>query len=225
MKDLLIRVMDVATQKFGAEYVEIRAQKLFKTMLTLKEERVEAAKEGIENGAALRVLVDGAWGFASVGTFNLETLSSALSDACKMAKAASLRLKTQIKLAKGKTFEDKVLAKPRKNPSQISIEDKITTTSAIAKTILSHDQRVKSCTLDYLDLVGTSYFINNEGTYIEQDKLYIWSRITATAKEADVLTFSREEIGSTAGYEVFDIETPEVVGEKVAKRAVEQLKA
>ncbi|MEM3641874.1 MAG: DNA gyrase modulator, partial [Candidatus Bathyarchaeia archaeon] len=69
MKNILARVMDTATQKFGAEYAEIRAQKLFKTMLTLKEERVEAAKEGIENGAALRVLVGGAWGFASVGTF------------------------------------------------------------------------------------------------------------------------------------------------------------
>ena len=225
LKDILAKVVDTATQKFDAEYAEIRAQKLFKTMLTLKEERVEAAKEGIENGAALRVLIDGAWGFASVGTFNLETLTSALSDACKMAKAASSKLKTPIKLAKGKAFEDKVLSKPRKNPSQISIEDKIATTSAMAKTILSYDRRVRSCTIDYLDLVGTSYFMNNEGAYIEQDKLYVWSRITATAKEAEILTFSREEIGSTAGYEVFDTETPEIVGAKVAERAVDQLKA
>jgi TldD protein len=67
--------------------------------------------------------------------------------------------------------------------------------------------------------------MNNEGAYIEQDRLYVWSRITATAKEADIFTFSREEIGSTAGYEIFDFETPEIVGERVAKRAVEQLKA
>ncbi|MBE0520098.1 TldD/PmbA family protein, partial [Candidatus Bathyarchaeota archaeon] len=72
MKDVLRKTMDVAVQKFGAEYAEARAQKLFKTMLTLKEERVEAAKQGIENGVALRVLVNGAWGFASVGTLNAE---------------------------------------------------------------------------------------------------------------------------------------------------------
>ena len=65
MKDVLAKVVDTAAQKFGAEYVEIRAQTLFKTMLTIKEERVEAAKQGIENGAASRVLVNGAWGFAS----------------------------------------------------------------------------------------------------------------------------------------------------------------
>ncbi|MEM2394836.1 MAG: TldD/PmbA family protein [Candidatus Bathyarchaeia archaeon] len=225
MKDLLKKVVDLAVQRFGAEYAEARAQELFKTMLTLKEGKVEAAKEGIENGVALKVLVNGAWGFASVGTFNLETLTGALSDACKMAKAASARLKNPIKLVECKAFEDKVVAKPRKNPAQISMEDKIKTTSAIASTILNYDNRLRSCTIDYLDLVGKNYFINNEGAYIEQDKLYVWSRITATARETDILTFSREEIGSTAGFEIFDVETPEAVGEKVAKRAVEQLRA
>lgn len=225
MKDVLIKVVDAAAQKFGAEYVEIRAQRLFKTMLTLKEDRVEAAKQGIENGAALRVLMNGAWGFASVGTLDTETLTNAVSDACKMAKAASSRLKTPIKLIETKAVEDKVLVKTRKDPAKIPIEDKINTTLTMSNTILGYDSRVKSCTIDYLDLTGTSYFINNEGTYIAQDKLYVWSRILATATEADIFTFSREEIGSTAGYEIFDVETPEIVGERVAKRAVEQLKA
>ena len=225
MKDTLTKIVNAAVQKLGAEYVEARAQKLFKTMLTLKEKRIEAAKEGIENGAALRVLVNGAWGFASVGSFDAEILEKAVSDACKMAKAASLKLKNPIKLVESKCFEDQVRAKPKKNPSKISIEDKIGTTLALAKTVLRYDSRIRSCTIDYLDLVGTNYYINSEGTYIEQDKLYVWSRILATAKEKNVFTFSREEVGSTAGYEVFDVETPEVVGERVAKRAVDQLKA
>lgn len=225
MKDFLTKVTDLAVQKFGAEYAEIRAQKLFKTMLTVKDGRIEAAKQGIENGVALRVLVNGAWGFASVGTFNIETLTSAISDACRMAKTASLKLKTPIKLVETKTVEDKISVKPKKNPAEISVEDKIDTALAVNNTVRGYDKRVKSCTIDYLDLTGTNYFLNNEGTYIEQDKLYVWSRILATASEANVLTFSREEIGSTAGYEVFDVETPEIVGKRAAKRAVEQLKA
>jgi TldD protein len=225
LKDILSKTIDVAVQKFGAEYAEVRAQKLFKTMLTLKEERVEAATQGIENGAALRVLVNGAWGFASVGTLNTETLTNAASDACKMARAASLRLKKPIKLVEAKAVEDKVSMMPRKDPSKIPVEDKINTALTMSKIIQGYDSRIKSCTTDYLDLTGTTYFMNNEDTYIEQGKLYVWSRLLATAVEAGVFTFSREEIGSTAGYEIFDIETPEIVGERVAKRAVEQLKA
>jgi len=225
LKDILTKINDAAVQKFGAEYAEIRAQSLSKTMLTMKEGRVEAAKQGIENGVALRVLMNGAWGFASVGSLNTETLMSAVSDACKMAKAASSRLKTPIKLAETKTVEDRVQVKPKKNPSEIRMEDKIKTASSINNTTLSYDRRIKSCTIDYLDLTGTNYFANSEGTCIEQDKLYVWSRITATAVSKGFFTFSREEIGSTAGYEVFDAETPEIIGERVAKRAIEQLEA
>ncbi len=225
MRDRLGKIVDATVQKFDAEYVEVRAQKLFKTLLTVKEGTVEAAKQGIENGAALRVLVNGAWGFASVGTLKANILNEAISEACKMAKSASSRLKTPISLVETKAIEDKVIVKPQKDPSKISIEEKIKLTTDISDTILGYDNRVKSCTIDYLDLTGRNFFINSEGTHIEQDKLYVWSRILATAKEADIFTFSREEVGSTAGYEVFDKENPEVVGERVAKRAVEQLKA
>ena len=59
MKDILLRINDVACQKYGAQYVETRAQDLRKTVLSLKEERVEVSKQGIENGVAIRVLVSG----------------------------------------------------------------------------------------------------------------------------------------------------------------------
>ena len=225
MKDLLTKINNAATQKYGAQYAEARAQKLFKTMLTLKEKRVEAAKQGIENGVALRVLVNGAWGFASVGSFDGEILESAVSDACKMAKMASSRLKRPIKLAEAKVVNDRVEAKPKKNPADILMGDKIKTALAVNKASLGFDKRVKSCTIDYFDLTGTSYFVNSDGTSIEQDKMYVWARITASALNEGVFTFSREEIGSTAGYEAFDEQAPEALGEKVAKRAVEQLNA
>jgi TldD protein len=90
---------------------------------------------------------------------------------------------------------------------------------------MSLDKRVKSCTVDYMDLTGASYLATSEGTYIEADKLYVWSKITASALQNGVYTFSREELGSTSGYELFDTETPEAVGERLAKRAAIQLKA
>ena len=225
MKDLLTKINNTATQKFGAQYAEARAQKLYKTSLTLKEERVEAAKQGIENGVAIRVLINGAWGFASVGSLDSGILDEAVSDACRMAKLASERLKTPIKIANVKVVDDHVLSKPKKNPTDIIMEDKIKTALAINKASLSFDKKIKSCSVDYFDLTGSSFFVNSEGTSVEQDKLYVWARMTASASTEGVFTFSREEIGSTAGYELFDEQSPEAIGEKVAKRAIEQLTA
>ncbi len=209
----------------GADYAEARAQKLVKTILALKEGRVEATKQGIENGAALRVLVKGAWGFASAGILKSEALSDAISDACKMAHAASFKLNTPVKLAKARVVNDIVRKRPLKDPSKVTMEDKIRMTTSMNDTIMKHDQRVKSCTIDYLDLSGTNYFMNSEGTYVEEDKLYVWSRLEATAKEGDSFGNAREEMGSTSGYETFDKQTPERIGELVAERAVKQLKA
>jgi TldD protein len=225
LKDLLRRVVDVAVTKFGAEYSEARAQMLHKTMLTMKEGRVEAAKQGIENGVAIRVLVNGTWGFASVGSLSAEVLTNAASDACKMAKTASTRQKTPIKLAEIKATEDSVRLKPEKNPNEIQMEEKIKTALSINEETLEWDKRVKSCTIDYLDLTGDSHFLSSEGTTIDQDRLYVWSRITASAKSKGTFTFSREEIGSTQGYELFDNQTPAKIGAAVAGRAIEQLDA
>ncbi len=224
MKEFLTKPVEEAT-RLGAEYAEARAESLFKTMLTLKERRVEAAKQGVENGVAIRVLFNGAWSFASVGSFDPEILTSAVSEACKMAKAASLNLKNPIKLAASPVVEDKVRIQPKKNPSDVNVEDKIKVASAINRNALSFDRRVKSCTVDYLDLTGTSTFTNSKGSLIEQDKMYVWSRMTASAEQKGVFTFSREEIGSTAGYELFDEQTPEELGERLSKRATEQLSA
>ena len=154
-----------------------------------------------------------------------QILEAAVSDACRMAKLASTRLKTPIKLAPAKVVEDRVVAKPKKNPSDITMEDKIKTALTINKTSLSLDNRIKSCGVDYMDLMGNSFFVNSEGTSIEQDKLYVWARITASAESNGVFTFSREEIGSTSGYELFDEQIPEELGKKVATRAVQQLDA
>ena len=224
MKELLTKIT-TASQKFGAQYAEVRAQKLAKTMFTMKEGRVEAAKQGVENGVALRVLVNGAWGFASVGSLEAQVLTEAILDASAMAKAASSRLKNPIKIAQTTPVEDHVEIKSRKKPSDISIEDKIKTASETTKVTLKWDKRIKSCTVDYLDVAGTSFFANSEGSYIEQDKLYVWSKVTASALQNGVFTSSREEMGSTSGYELFDVETPEAVGERLAKRAVNQLGA
>jgi TldD protein len=212
-------------RSLGAEYVEVRAQNIFKTLLATKDGTVEGAKEGTESGAGVRVLVNGAWGFVSLGKLEPKLLTEAVDEAVRLAKAASLRVKSAVKLAEVKSVEDRVVIKPKKSPQNVSMEEKIGVALAMDKTVFGYDKRIRSCTVNYLDVTGTSYFVNSDGALIQQDKLYVWSRILASARENRVYASAREEIGSTAGYEVFDTETPEKVGTMVAKRVVEQLKA
>jgi TldD protein len=224
VKDELLKTVDYG-RNLGAEYVEVRTQHLFKTLLTTKDGRVEGAKEGIERGAAIRVLAKGAWGFVSLGKLEPKPLTKAVEESVKLAKAASLRLKKPVKLVNTKSVEDKVIAKPKRNPRGVPIGEKIDVALKMDKTIFGYDNRVKSCTIDYVDVTGTNQFVDSDGTYIEQDKLYVWSRIQASAREADIFASGREEIGSTSGFEIFNMETAEKVGTIIAKRVIKQLKA
>jgi TldD protein len=224
LRDMLTKSVEYG-RSLGAEYVEVRAQNLFKTLLTTKDGTVEGAKQGTESGAGVRVLVNGAWGFVSLGKLEPKLLNDAVDEAVRLARAASHRLKSPVKLADVKAVEDRVAAKPRKSPRDVSMEEKIDDVLAMDKTVLGYDKRIKSCTISYLDVTGTNYFFNSDGTRIQQDKLYVWSRILASARENSVYASAREETGSTSGYELFDTETPEKLGTLVAKRVVEQLKA
>ena len=209
---MLTKTVDYG-RSLGAEYVEVRAQNLFKTLLTTKDGTVEGAKEGTENGAGVRALVNGAWGFVSLGDLELKQLTDSVEEAVRLAKATGLRVKNPVKLADVKTVQDRVTAKPRKNPQHVSMEQKIADVLAMDKTVFGYDKRIKSCTISYLDVTGTNIFVNSDGTCIEQDKLYVWSRILASALENSVFASAREEIGSTSGYEIFDTETPEKLGD------------
>ncbi len=224
LRDDLAMVID-AGQRLGADYVEARAQRLLQTTITMKDSRVEAVKKGTEIGSAIRVFVEGAWGFASLGTFEKHSLTDSIAEAYKMAKAASLQVKTSSKLADCKAVEAKVAINPKKDPRTVSTKEKIDFLSAEDRTIFDYDAHIKSCTINYLDIAQTDYFMNSEGAFIEQDKLYIYLVSVATAKEADRLTLSHDLLGYTSGFEEFDKETPEVIGRRVAKRAIDQLKA
>ena len=211
MKDVLAKTVDFG-QSLGAEYVEVRAQNLFKTSLTTKDGNVESAKDGTESGAGIRVLVKGAWGFVSLGKLEPKDLHESVTEAYNLAKATSLHVKNPVKLASVKSVQDTVVAKPKMNPKDVSLEQKIDNVLKMDKAIFGYDKRIKSCTISYLDVTGTEFFVNNEGTCIQQDKLYVWSRILASARESSVYASAREEIGSTAGYEVFDSQSPEQLG-------------
>jgi TldD protein len=222
LQDILVNSIDYG-KSLGAKYVEIRAENLFKTMLTIKDGRIEAVKEGIENGVGIRALVNGAWGFVSLGKVGKKSLKRGVAEAVNLAKAISFHVKSPVNLAEIKSVQEKVACPATKNHLEVAMEEKINYVLAINNSTFDFDKRIKSCTINYLDITGTSYFVNSDGACIEQDKLYVWSRILASAKENTIYSSAREEIGSTAGYQDFTKESPEKFGKMIAKRATEQL--
>ena len=65
MRDLTDRALDTATS-LGASYADARVVRRLDESIAIKSGRVEGVASGESEGFGVRVLVDGAWGFASV---------------------------------------------------------------------------------------------------------------------------------------------------------------
>ncbi|RLG92841.1 MAG: TldD/PmbA family protein [Candidatus Hecatellales archaeon] len=224
MDDLLLEAVKLG-EKLGVEFVELRCEESLRTSITTKDGGVEVVREGFEKGVNVRVLARGAWGVVSTSKTDRQSVFRAVEDAYRLALALSQKVKEKVKLAEVKQVKDKVTLKPKKDPRNIPIEQKIGDILGVDKTVFSLNPQTKSCTIDYLDVFQKEFYVNSEGANVEQNKIYVWFRVYATATEADVFASAGEEFGSTSGYDVFDENPPEKVGVEIARRLGEQLKA
>lgn len=88
MSDLARRALDTAT-KLGAVYADVRVVKRRDQNVNVKSGRVEGVSLGETEGFGVRVLVDGAWGFASSSRLATSEADEVAALAMRIARASS----------------------------------------------------------------------------------------------------------------------------------------
>ncbi|MEA2548395.1 MAG: TldD protein [Chloroflexota bacterium] len=126
MKDLTDRALDTAAQ-LGATYADVRVIRRRDESIAVKSGRVEGVAMGESDGFGVRVLVDGAWGFAASDTLELDEADRVGALAVRIAKASATALRNRVTLddrpvATG-TFETPVVEDPFKIPLEAKISD------------------------------------------------------------------------------------------------------
>ena len=122
MFDKLEKAMDYGLS-LGASYVELRGESGFIEYMQMEDKRVNALTQRIEQGVAIRVLADGAWGFVSLG--DLESLERAVKDAYSMARAVAPTRREPIELCETKAYQDNVEINASRDPRFVPTEEKI----------------------------------------------------------------------------------------------------
>jgi TldD protein len=220
--DILEKAVDRG-RDLGATYVELRGEKGHVEYIQMDDSRITALTQRIEQGVAIRVLADGAWGFVSTG--NLEMLETGVSDAVSMAKAAAKTRREPIKLAEVKAYEAKEEIQVKKDPRHVPIEEKIEYMNEMTKVAREHDERISNVTVKIRTASGEKFLMTSEGTKIQTPVMLVWSYPWITGKEGTRISSARYEEASTSqGWEYLDkIATAEYVGTKAAENVVLQL--
>ena len=222
MFDVLEKAIE-NSRSLGASYVEVRGESGFIEYIQMDDSRITALTQRIERGVAVRALADGAWGFVTTG--DIDNLDKAVSDAISMAKAAAPTRREPIELAEVKAYEDKVEAKPEKDPRHVPIEEKIAYMKDMTKVIKDYDPRITAVTVKIRTASGQKYLVTSEGTKIQSPSLLVWTYPWVSAKDGPKMSAARYEDASThQGWEYLDrIATSEFIGTQAARKAKLQL--
>lgn len=229
MDDVANRALNQA-QVRGASYADVRVVRHTSEVISVKNGRVEAFARSNSEGFGVRVVADGAWGFAASNQLTGEEADRVAALAVSIAKASALAKKADIRLSELAPVQAKYATPVHTNPLEdVSVEQKLQLLMACDEAM----RRVNGLTVaesSFEAAVEDKLFASTEGSRIEQCIVTCGAGIEATAVTADEVqtrsypnSFGRQ--AGTAGWEFVESLQLAENAERVASEAVELLSA
>ena len=209
-------------KELGASYCDLRFNWSAATVIRVRNGEVETCNRGFSSGLGVKVIKDGAWGFASSGNISERDALNLVEEACKIASNTKGK---DVKLASVKIYEDRVSTPLRIDPNDISLESKVKTVLEAEEAARKYHPSIASTTASYIDISTHQYFASSEGAKIDSEITRVFTTLYVAAKEGSVISPSYEAIGGTRGYELVEKNPPEGLVKEVCERAVRLLKA
>lgn len=224
MRDLIEDILAEAGRR-GASFADIRVTDGEGTSVAVEDGQADKISSAKSSGAGLRVLVDGAWGFAPTNTVTAEELRRCLDDALAMAKAASGHVSDPGMVAEVEPVEATVEATAEIDPREVPLQERVERIFDIEALARERDDRVVNTRASYRDGAGTLVIANSFGTYIEQEAVRCAVTLMTTAQSGEVRQFAHESEARPGGYELVRGMDPEAWAGSVADRALALLDA
>lgn len=228
MKELMNRGLDLSQSK-GAQYADIRIVENRTELIAVKNGVVEFLDDIETLGFGIRVLVDGAWGFASSREITRDEIDKITAQAVTIARASALANSEKVELGPPITSQGSYQTPVKVNPFSISMEQKLDVLMAADAALAKVDGlSVRRGNLVFIR--ENKIFANTEGALTEQTIIETGGGIVATAVgEGEVQTrsypssFGRRQV--TAGWEVVGEWDLAANAERVGSEAVALLTA
>src|SRR5437016_13281051 len=118
MWDLCTNALDTAKLR-GASYGDVRTMHLRQRDLTTKNGQVGTLAQSESIGIGVRVLANGAWGFASTDRLTREGVAACAAQAVSIAQASALAKRRHVGMAPEKAYVDSWHGPFRKDPFEM----------------------------------------------------------------------------------------------------------
>lgn len=212
-------------QKWGAEYADARYVCTTREPIFVESDGAVSVSTSKSTGVGLRVLVDGAWGFASTPYMDDRSLGELAKEAVRIAGASSLHKKGEgIKLEPLPSISVKYKTPFKTDPFSVKPEEKLEyLTDAISTAKDMPD--VSRARASMVSCSEEKEFLSTDGRQIAQNLCYTGASIAVTARGLGDTQVRSFEDYATSGYEfVLDLDLKTRIQE-LAEEAKELLDA
>lgn len=179
MKSLAQRAVETAAVR-GATYADCRIISTREQTLTVQNGKVADMELGEDIGFGVRVICDGAWGFAASPTLTPAEIDRVAAVAVRVAKASAMLKKEDVRLAPEPVWTDRWQTPIAEDPFRVPLEDKLALLFEIDR-ILRADQRIKTAAGTLAFKEEHQWMATSEGSFIDQLLIRSGAGYSATA--------------------------------------------
>jgi TldD protein len=168
MKELASLALDTATN-LRATYADVRVVDERSRALATKNGKIGTASDASSQGFSVRVIVDGAWGFASSSDLGRSSIDATTKHAVEIAEASASVKQSEVKLVPEPPVTAEWITPHKIDPFTISIEQNL----ALLEKIDTELRSVKGVTLAETNMNfrrEEQWFCSSEGADIHQTK-------------------------------------------------------
>jgi len=185
MRDLTAVALNTAKRR-GASYVDIRIVQLTVDELMVRNGELGEIRQEDSIGFGVRVLVNGAWGFAASANLTKEGIHQTAAKACDIARASSRLMDKKVKLSREDVVDTVWHTPVVIDPFKIPSTQKLDLLFRIDK-ILREDPRIKISEAGMESTREHQWLATSEGTFIDQTLTRTGAGYSATAiQDGDV---------------------------------------
>ena len=176
----LAEVALAAARTAKASYCDVRIGRYLNQSVITREHQVGNVTNRESSGVGVRVIVNGAWGFAATHQQTEAAVRGAVEQATAIARANAGIQTRPVQLAPTPPVGEVRWQTPvRRNAMEVPIQDKIELLLALNSAALDAGADFINSTLFLVN--EQKYFASSDGSFIDQDIHRIWLPFTATA--------------------------------------------
>jgi TldD protein len=168
--------------QLGAEHADFRAERIRGQRIGLSDARLETLFDADDLGLAVRVVVDGSWGFAATVDLTVQAAVRAAEEAVDVARVAAAISTERIELADEPAHGEVTwISSYETDPFSVSVADKIELLAGWSARLLA-DDRLSHVDASLLQVKECKFYSDGATTALQQ-RVRVFPELTAVAVE------------------------------------------